>query len=141
MIDINRASFNDAADWWRHEVGVNVIPADTKKKMPKVPWKPFEKEPVSNEQHEQWKAQGMFNEGLAIIVGKVSHNDRKKSLYLIAIDLDNKLAIEEYCTRNGATESIEKLSGALLIEQHSDDELEPMFIFTPRSHTRNLVVL
>ena len=94
-------SINDWADYWRDEVGVNVIPADTQNKKPLVAWKQYENHPVSDEQHNEWKANDMFSNGLAIIPGKVLHNSAKKDLYLICVDLDNQKAIDEFCTRNG----------------------------------------
>jgi hypothetical protein len=114
-------SINDFADYWRKDIGVNVIPANTRKKETYESWKEWQDKPVPGEIHEEWKASGEFNNGIAIILGKVWHNPHKNNLYLIAIDLDNQKAIEEICSRNGSTISLSKLSQWTLVEQHPDD--------------------
>lgn len=83
------------ADFWRYEIGVNVIPANTKYKKPIVAWTEWQSTPIPNEIHEQWKREGSFKNGMAIICGKVWHNSIKNGLYLCAIDLDNQRAIDE----------------------------------------------
>jgi hypothetical protein len=32
------STINEYADFWRHDIGVNVLPADTKNKKPLVTW-------------------------------------------------------------------------------------------------------
>ncbi|TLX83211.1 MAG: hypothetical protein E6L04_08950 [Thaumarchaeota archaeon] len=135
MIDINHASFNDAADWWRNEVGVNPIPACTRNKRPKVEWKQFQDKPIPPELHDLWKKEGMFNDGIMIIVGKTWHNDRKKGLYLIALDFDNKLGSDEFCTAN-STESLEELAGSMLIEQHADEARAHIYFYSKRPYKK-----
>ena len=69
MISPTKSS-NWWADFWRNQVGVNVIPAHNITKRPKVEWKKWQTEPISDELHEEWKRKGMFDEGLAIICGE-----------------------------------------------------------------------
>ena len=42
---------------------------------------------------------GAFNNGIAVIAGKLWNNVNKTDLYLICVDLDNQLAIDEFCKR------------------------------------------
>lgn len=116
---------NDYADYWRFSVGVNVIPAISR-------FKNFYKDlyytkwfhtPIPLEQHNQWKAEGKFNEGMAVILGKVWHREDKKHLYLFGVDCDNRKAIEEIiCTSvNGSHIPLEKAAQFTIIEQHADN--------------------
>src|SRR5918996_459433 len=109
------------ADYWRKEIGVNVIPANTRKKETYESWKEWQDKPIPEELHNEWKASGAFNNGIAIILGKVWHNPHKAGLFLVGIDLDNQKAIEEICNRNGNTISLLQLSQWTLVEQHLDD--------------------
>jgi hypothetical protein len=99
--DFKNWSFNDYADFWRYEVGMNVIPADTKNKKPKVEWKHLQNKPIPTDLYNYWKREGMFKDGMMIITGKVWHNNLKKELFLNCIDLDNDIAIKEFCNVNG----------------------------------------
>ena len=96
-------NFTDWADFWRYVIGVNVIPADTRKKVTYEKWSDWQDKPISEELHNEWKAQNAFSKGMAIIVGKVWHREDKKELYFTFIDTDNLKAIESICTRNGKT--------------------------------------
>ena len=124
-----REYYNLWADFWRYVIGVNVIPANTREKIVSVPWKPYQTEPVSEEQHHQWKQEGAFDSGMAIIGGRVWHNPLKKDLYLILGDLDNQKAIDEFCTRNGVKTPLEELAKHMIVEQHRDDPTKAHFIF------------
>jgi hypothetical protein len=115
------SSINEWADYWRYQIGVNVIPADTKNKTPLVEWKSYQNVPILEERHDQWKQENVFSKGIAIIVGKIWHNPDKKGLYLNFIDLDNKKAIDEFCTRNGVNTPLKELAKHMIIEQHSDE--------------------
>lgn len=114
-------NFNDWADFWRHLVGINAIPADTAKKKPLVSWSQYQDEPIPESLHEQWKSTGAFSAGIAVILGKVWHNRQKEGLYLIGIDCDNAKAIEEICSRNEQIISLSQLAQWTLVEQHSDN--------------------
>jgi putative DNA primase/helicase len=104
------------ADFWRFEVGVNVIPANTKYKKPIVTWTEWQNTPIPDEIHEQWKRDGTFRNGMAIVCGKVWHNSLKNGLYLCAIDLDNQRAIDEIMPQ-GMKFYAEKT----LVEWHKDN--------------------
>ena len=95
MIDKN--DMNQSAYHWIIDVGATVIPANTREKTVIVNWKPYQKVLPSKEQYERWKTDGAFNDGMAVISGKIHHsNPHKNNLYLICVDLDNQLAIDEF---------------------------------------------
>lgn len=48
-------TFNELADFWRNQIGVNTIPADTKNKKPTENWNQYQILPVPETQHKQWK--------------------------------------------------------------------------------------
>lgn len=117
--------FNHWADFWRYEIGVNVIPADTKNKMTWVKWSDYQDSPIPEIQHNLWKEQNAFKDGMAIIVGKTWHHPLKKDLYLVFIDLDNQKAIDEFCTstKDGRTSTVtlKQIAEKMIVEQHLDD--------------------
>ena len=45
----SQASYNDAVDFWRYDIGVNVIPADTANKRPLVSWSEWQDKPIPEE--------------------------------------------------------------------------------------------
>jgi hypothetical protein len=110
------------SDFWRYEIGVNVIPADTRNKSTEIKWSQYQDKPIPEWQHEQWKTSGAFINGMAVILGKVYHNKQKDGLYLIGIDCDNAKAIEELCTNgDGKIIPLAKLAETVIVEQHLDD--------------------
>ena len=113
--------YNGWADFWRHNIGVNVIPADTRNKTTSIPWSSWQNKPIPEEDHNEWKATGAFNKGMAIIVGKVWHREDKKELYLTFIDIDKIQAINEICSRNGKDITLEQMAQKTLVEQHKDN--------------------
>jgi putative DNA primase/helicase len=119
-INILRNNHNKWADFWRYDVGVNVIPADTRNKMTNEAWSKWQDEPIPEDQYNEWKSNGSFNNGIAIILGKIFHNKARSDLYLVGIDADNKKAIEEICTYRGKRASLQQLTKWTLVEQHSD---------------------
>lgn len=121
--ELKNWSVNDYADFWRDEAGLNIIPADTRKKSPKVEWKQFQHKAIPVELHNFWKKGDMFKDGMMIIAGQVWHNERKKGLFLNCIDLDNELAIQEFCKINGQQMSLNVVAdtGHFTVEQHEDD--------------------
>jgi hypothetical protein len=114
-------TINDWADFWRNDIGVNVIPANTRKKETYESWKEWQDKPIPEDLHKEWKSSGAFDNGLAIILGKVHHNRRKEGLYLVGIDCDNAKAIEEICSRDNKSVTLSQLAQWTLIEQHADD--------------------
>ncbi|HKG88278.1 MAG TPA: phage/plasmid primase, P4 family, partial [Nitrososphaeraceae archaeon] len=114
-------SHNEYADFLRYVIGVNVIPADTRHKKTQIQWKVFQNAPISEWQHEQWSKGGAFNQGIAIILGKVWHREDKKDLYFILIDADKRHAIEEFCTRNRKVIPLQEIAQKFMVEQHADN--------------------
>jgi P4 family phage/plasmid primase-like protien len=114
--------YNTWADYWRYVVGVNVVPMNTRFKTAHrdLDWKVFQHAPISEEQHEQWKSDKMFNDGMAIICGTVWHNPDKHGLQLNAIDADNLPAINEICNYKGKQFTVQDLAAWTLVEQHDD---------------------
>ncbi len=115
-------TINEWADFWRDDVGVNVIPANTKYKKPIVAWTEWQDKPIPKELHEQWKREKIFENGMAIVVGKVWHNELKAGLYLCAVDCDNRKAIEEMMPKG-----VEHYAKQTLIELHPDDSTKCHF--------------
>src|SRR5215212_285555 len=113
--------YNGWANFWRYDIGVNVIPADTRNKATYEKWSEWQDKPIPVELHNQWKLEGKFLNGIAIILGKVWHNKEKLGLYLNGIDVDNLKAIEEICTYSCKSISIEELAKWTLVEQHLDN--------------------
>ena len=91
----NNNSFNDAADFW-YNFGPNPLPADTKNKKINVKWGEFQNKSIPIEEHEYRKWNGDYNNGLAVMTGKI-HKGKNEGKYLIGIDCDNLKAIEEIC--------------------------------------------
>ena len=112
--------YNGWADFWRNN-SVNVIPANTAEKKTNTEWGPWQNKPIPQELHDSWKHNHKFGNGLAIIPGKIWHRPDKLGQFLVVIDADTTKAIEELCTRNGKTISVEYLSSKFLVEQHKDD--------------------
>ena len=111
---------NAWSDVWYYDFGINVIPANTRLKTTSTEWKQWQQKSIPEELHEKWKKENKFDDGMAIIVGKVWRGDHKGE-YLIFVDLDNLKAIEEFCTRNGETVSLEQIAEKFIVEQHKDD--------------------
>jgi hypothetical protein len=111
---------NAWADHWYYEIGVNMIPAHTKKKKTSVEWKRWQMEPIPEELHDQWKKENKFADGLAAVLGKV-HQGEHIGEYFIFIDCDNLKAIEEFCTKDGQTHSLKQVAERYIVEQYPDD--------------------
>jgi putative DNA primase/helicase len=123
---------NQSSDFWRYQIGINVIPADTKNKVPSIRWSQWQDKPIPEEIHNTWKKSGDFSKGLAIIPGKIWHKEDKKGFYFIFIDADKREGIDELCTRNGRTISLENMSEKFLVEQHKDNlDKAHIFFYSP----------
>lgn len=121
MVTSKTYSINESADFWRYDIGVNVLPADTKNKKPLITWYEWQDKPIPEQLHNAWKDKGAFSQGIAIIPGKVWHNEDKKDLYFIFIDADTQKAIDELCTRSNKITSLQEMSKKFLVEQHKDN--------------------
>jgi hypothetical protein len=138
-IDLNNATANEKADFLHNELHLNVIPADpARSKGTTIKWGHFQHERVSDEQHEQWKQEGDFNKGMAIITGKTWHTNLDYDVHLTSIDFDNELAIKEFCALFGPKATLEKLAKYLLIEQRPDDKTRAHVYFFTRKQTKKL---
>jgi putative DNA primase/helicase len=113
---------NTYADLWRHHIGVNVIPAQTKLKKIAVRWSQYQNAPIPEVQHIEWKKNGAFLDGMAIIAGRVWHRADKLDQYFTLIDLDKPSAIQEFCTINGKQLTLEEVAEKFIVEQHLDDK-------------------
>ena len=121
------------ADFWRYMIGVNVIPVDTRNKRPIVKWQEYQDAPVPEKQHQEWKSDGMFAKGMAIVLGKVWHRADKIGFYLAGIDADNRKAIEELCTRNGRVITMQDFAQWTVVEQHKDNlSRAHLYLYTTR---------
>ena len=117
---------NKCADFWHYQIGVNVIHADTKEKKTYENWLQWQDKPISDELHEQRKKNGEYNKGIALIPGKIWRGPFKGK-YLVAIDLDNKKAIEDFCGQE-----IEYLKQNTIVEQHSDPNKMHIYFIVER---------
>jgi hypothetical protein len=112
-------TMNDWADFWRYQIGVNVIPANTQEKKTSISWKRFQNSPVSEEQFKQWKLVDAYRDGMALVVGKVWHRTDRQNLYLTFIDFDKQRGIDEVLTReDGLTLTLQQAAEKWIIEQH-----------------------
>lgn len=117
--------FNQWAEFWRSDVGVNVIPANSKSKIPKVEWKKYQDSPIPQETHDAWKSDDMFDHGMALICGKVFHKYKSDDLYLNMIDLDNALGIGEFCAGK-----IDIFSNDTIVEQHANTNKAHIYFYS-----------
>ena len=109
-------TFNEWADYWRYEVGVNVIPANTKYKTTSIHWQKWQNVPIPEDLHVYWKDNNVFElEGMAVMLGNILHNKKKKDLSLFCIDLDNKKAVESF------SKDWDKVKSNTLCEWHDDN--------------------
>jgi hypothetical protein len=87
MIWTFNGDVNQKVDFWRHDMGLNVIPADTTNKKPLVSWSEWQYNPIPEELHNAWKEQRAFSKGFAIVTGRIWHIERAKGRYFtFAID-------------------------------------------------------
>ena len=129
----NKSDYNLGADFWRYEIGVNVIPADTRNKRPSVEWSTFQDEPVPEELHNKWKSNGDFSKGIAVILGKIFHRKDRMEYYLACVDADNQKAITRCAQGMEKTITLRGFAEKTLVEQHKDDPNKAHFYFySPR---------
>jgi P4 family phage/plasmid primase-like protien len=114
------------ADFWYYEIGVNVIPANTKEKITHQNWSQWQDKSIPMEEHESRKKNGYYKNGIAIILGRIWRG-RYEGKYLVAIDLDNQKAIEEFCRDN-----LDRLKQRTLVEQHADTNKMHIYFIVDR---------
>ena len=112
--------YNSLFDFWYHILGVNCIPFNSKDKVTYEQWSKWQDQPVPVERYENWKKDGSFDKGIAIICGKIWRGAYKDK-YLACIDIDDKKGIEEFLIHFGEYDNLEKLSQKTIVEQHKDD--------------------
>ena len=116
---------NDSADFWFYDIGTNIIPANTREKNTSVGWSDYQNKSIPDEVHETRKKNGDYNNGIAIIPG-ILWRGPYAGKYLIALDLDNRKAIEEFCKDENGLEELKKQT---LVEQTSNpDKMHIYFI-------------
>jgi hypothetical protein len=109
---------NEGIDLWNKKIGVNTIPTDTIGRQPLVSYERYLSELIPEEIQEQWKREGKYDKGISIIPGRIWQGPCEGQ-YLIAIDCDNKKAIDEICNALGFKDILE-LSNWTVVEQHED---------------------
>jgi len=108
-------------DFIYYTLGPNIIPADTIRKVPSVSeWTKLQTEELEEIAYLTNKTSGKYENGIAIICGKIWRGEYKGK-WLNGIDLDNELAIKEFCTNSSSTVSIEEFKKNNLCEEHEDD--------------------
>ena len=120
--------YNTWADYWRYVIGVNVVPMIVRGKTAHagLDWTEWQTKPIPEEQHNKWKSEGKFNDGMAIICGTVWHNPSKKGLQCNAIDADNPPAIKEICNYKGKQITIQELAAWTLGSSMKMHQIECM---------------
>lgn len=116
--------FNEAADYWRYVVNANVIPADSRGKTTFITWAKsgYQDNPISEEQHNEWKQTNAFANGMAVITGLIRMGEHE-GLYLNCVDCDNRLAIDSFYLIDGnKPASLQHIANVFLVEQHRDSE-------------------
>lgn len=69
-------SLNESADFWRYDIGVNVIPADTVNKKPLVSWTEWQDKPIPEKLHNRWKEERAFSDGRCCREGLAQQRSR-----------------------------------------------------------------
>ena len=64
--------------------------------------------------------EGRYDNGIAIITGLLYRGEYEKK-YLACIDNDNKKGIEEFLFNFGKIDTLEKIAGKTIVEQHIDN--------------------
>jgi hypothetical protein len=117
---------NDWSDYWFYEIGANVIPANTKDKNTFESWTNWKDQSIPVEVHESRKKSGHYNNGIALITGQLWRGPYYEK-YLVAIDLDNRKAINTFCGSE-----LEYLKQHTLFEQTSNTEKAHIYFIVER---------
>jgi hypothetical protein len=113
-------NYNDI-DFWYYDLGLNIIPIRFKSKQSLILWGEWQDKTIPKELYEKWKKKGFVNNNCAIITGKISrgpYNDK----YLVCIDIDNKIGIDEFLFYFTEIKSLEELSQKTMVVQHEDTQ-------------------
>jgi phage/plasmid-associated DNA primase len=124
--------FNDGANFWRYDVGVPTIPGIFKSKRPAVSWEGCQENPPTDAQHKRWLDNRDYGGGIMIFCGPVRYRKDREGLYLVGLDFDKQKAIDEFCTRDGKTVTLQNLANKFLVEQHDDrPDKAHLFFYAP----------
>jgi len=109
-------------NFWYYTRGQNVIPMIPKLKTARkgYNWRDYERKRVPEDVFAKWKSEGAFRDGFGVILGK-SYEGANVGEYLTLIDLDNLLAIEQFCLHGDKLSTLKDLSSKFIIEQHNDN--------------------
>jgi P4 family phage/plasmid primase-like protien len=125
-------NYNEGVNFWRYDVGVPTIPGIFRSKRPAVPWEGYQENPPTDEQHKQWLNSGAYSGGIMVFCGAVRYRKDREGLYLVGLDFDKQKAIDEFCTRDGKTASLQELAEKFLVEQHDDSpDKAHVFFYAP----------
>ena len=89
------------------DVGVPTVPGEFKTKKPCVNWTGYQENPPTDEEHKDWLNQGKYTGGVMILRGLTYYGKDRQHLYLVGIDIDRQKGIDQFCTRNGKTISLD----------------------------------
>lgn len=130
MIPNRDSSFNEWADFWRYECGLNVFGVDTRSKGKGgcEKWSLWQDKGISDGEHEDKRRRNAFANGMALMAGKVWHRPDLEGYHLCFIDLDNQKAIEQVCAIFG-TKDIDGLAKMTIVEQHLDNRFKAHVYF------------
>ncbi|HJT83420.1 MAG TPA: bifunctional DNA primase/polymerase [Nitrososphaeraceae archaeon] len=117
---------NHWSDYWYYKIGVNITPANTKEKRPFINWSEYQNKSIPEQLHNYWKENGHYNQGISLIPGLIWRGPFEGK-YLIAIDLDNKIAIQDFCGQE-----LEYLKQNTIVEQHSDPNKMHIYFIVDR---------
>ncbi len=113
---------NDFADFWNYIIRTNVFPYDTKNRNPIIgAYKVYQNKRIPIEIFEQWKKDGLFDKGMAIFPGKIYSDEHDQGLYLVALDIDKKEGIDDFCNYNGKNTSVGEIANTTIVEGHEDN--------------------
>jgi putative DNA primase/helicase len=121
-----------------NDIGANIVPVVSQHKTAKerFTWKKWQTKSIPPDLFEEWKENGGFNDGVGIILGKLWRG-KNADLYLIGVDLDNLIAIEEFCNIGGKNISLSELAQWTIVEQHKDDSNKAhVYFLSNRAYTK-----
>jgi hypothetical protein len=115
-------------DFWYSDLGLNVLPIHFKSKQSLILWKEWQDKVIPKEVYEEWKKKEFINNNCAIITGKI-YRGQYSEKYLVCIDIDNKLGIDEFLSHFGEIKSLEELAQKTIVVQHEDAKAERAHIY------------
>ena len=98
----------DYINFWFREIGVNVIPFDTKNRRPilsKEEHSKYFEYLMTLTEFNNFKENGYYGNGFVIKLGPVERG-KYRGKYLNALDLDSQLTIEEVCAGSDSIRTV-----------------------------------